>query len=334
MQMKISVIIPTHNRPGFLSRAVNSVLAQTYSDIEVVVVDDNEPKTDNRKFTMNVMSEYSANEKVKYILNEKSLGGGLARNRGIKAATGDYITFLDDDDIYLPEKVERQLAFTLKNNLEMSFTDVFLHDENDKLVEYRRHDYVTDCSNQELLRQHILHSLGPTSTFMIKKSVLDTKGAFEDVPMGQDFMLMWRMIENNVKIGYLPESHIVQYLHSGERISVGRNKIQGENNLFKLKQTKHHLLSRKENRYVRFRHYAVLAFASKRSAKTFKMFNYGAYAMLVSPMDGLKEAKRMISNKRKAHNKKIEIDFSPAEVITKTDAEEKAKREKKATSVE
>jgi glycosyltransferase involved in cell wall biosynthesis len=246
------------------------------------------------------MKEFENDERVLYILNSKPLGGGLARNKGIEAAKGEYITFLDDDDIYLPKKICTQLEFMKQNSLDMSFTDVYIYDNDGNLVEFRRHTYVDKWSNEALLKQHILHSLGPTSTFMIKRSVLIEKGAFIDVPMGQDFMLMWRMIESGVKIGYMPGSQIIQYLHDGERISVGSNKIKGENSLYELKQTKMNMLTQDEKKYVKFRHYAVLSVAAKRSAQPIDALRYGARAIFVSPSYFFKEVAKRVEDKNKA----------------------------------
>lgn len=297
---KVSVIIPTCKRPHFLARAVDSVLAQTYHNVEAVVVDDNAPDSPARAQTMEVMLPYRNDPRVTYVLNDHPMGGGPARNHGIEEAKGTYITFLDDDDIYLPEKVETQLRFTVDNDLEMSFTDVYLHDGSGRLVEYRRHSYVKDCSNDELMRQHILHSLGPTSTFMVRRSSLLAAGGFADVPMGQDFMLMWRMIEFGTRIGYLPVSYIVQYLHDGERISVGPNKINGENRLYKLKLTRSNLLTPSERKYVDFRHWAVLSVTARRSHMPLAFLKYGVKAVLVSPTYFLQEAHTLLSNRVRA----------------------------------
>lgn len=297
MPLKVSVIIPTHKRPQYLGRAVDSVLSQTYDNVEAVVVDDNAPGSEERHFTEKAMERYAGNSKVVYCLNEKPIGGGPARNKGIEAASGDYITFLDDDDIYLPDKIERQLVFTVENGLEMSFTDVYLHGPDGKLVEYRRHNYVKDCSNTELLRQHILHSLGPTSTFMVKRDILLAAGGFEDVPMGQDFMLMWRMIEFGTKIGYLPGSDIIQYLHRGERISVGKNKIEGEKRLYNLKKTKIAMLTPRERKYLDFRHNAVLCVTFKRSEKPAEAVRYGLKAFGISPVFAVLEMVKILKNR-------------------------------------
>lgn len=298
MPAKVSVIVPTHNRPHFLGRAIDSLLAQTYRNTEVVVVDDNAPDTSARADTQALMKKYENNDRVIYIQNKKPLGGGPSRNEGIKAATGDYVTFLDDDDIYLPEKVETQLMFMLDNDLDMSFTDVFIHSADGKLIEYRRHSYVDDCSNEALFRKHILHSLCPTSTYMIRRSFFLSTDGFRSVSMGQDFWLMWDMLEHNAKTGYFPVSYIVQYLHNEGRISIGENKIKGEKALYELKKSKFDLLNPAERRYVRFRHYAVLAVAYKRSKKPFGAIHYGVKTVLVSPSNLVNEARRFIHNRK------------------------------------
>lgn len=107
---KVSVIIPTYKRPETLARAVNSALSQTYSNVEVIVVDDNNPDSEYRISTEQIMLQYSNNERVKYIKHEKNKNGSAARNTGFRASSGDYLTFLDDDDEYLPEKIEAQVA--------------------------------------------------------------------------------------------------------------------------------------------------------------------------------------------------------------------------------
>lgn len=302
MSVTVSVVVPTHNRPHFLSRTIDSLLEQTYPFTEIVVVDDNEPDSEARKQTEAVMASYINRENVLYVQNPHALGGGPARNAGIKACHGDYVTFLDDDDIYLPEKVDTQLSFMLQNDLDMSFTDVFLHGADGKLVEYRRHTYVQSCSDFELMRQHVIHSLCPTSTYMIKRSFIDRTDGFRNVSMGQDFMLMYDMIERHAKIGYLPVSYIIQYLHGEGRISVGKNKINGENNLYAFKKTKFDILNAKERRYVRFRHYAVLCVAYLRSSKPLHAFKYALACLFSSPISVLRELKNFLANRKLARN--------------------------------
>ena len=107
----ISVIIPTYKRAQFLSRAVDSVLNQTYSNVEVIVVDDNIPNSEFREQTEKVMEPYLKHSSIQYIRHPKNRNGAAARNTGITVSKGMYICFLDDDDWYLPDKLKVQLRY-------------------------------------------------------------------------------------------------------------------------------------------------------------------------------------------------------------------------------
>lgn len=109
----VSVIIPTYKRADMLPRAVDSVLNQTYKNVEVIVVDDNNPDTEWRASTTGLMQQYADNLRVRYICHEKNMNGSVARNTGIAEAKGDIITFLDDDDEYFPEKIEKEIEYLI-----------------------------------------------------------------------------------------------------------------------------------------------------------------------------------------------------------------------------
>ena len=108
-QFLVSVVIPTYKRPDKLDVAIRSVLNQTYPLIEVIVVDDNDPDTEGRRLTETKMTEFANNPKVKYIKHEYNKNGSAARNTGARVAKGEYVAFLDDDDEYMPRKIETQL---------------------------------------------------------------------------------------------------------------------------------------------------------------------------------------------------------------------------------
>jgi glycosyltransferase involved in cell wall biosynthesis len=99
----VSIIIPTYNREHVLGRAVQSVLAQTYQDFELIIVDDG--STDN---TEKLVKSFTS-EKIRYIQHRENKGVAAARNTGIRSAKGDYIAFQDSDDEWLPEKLEKQM---------------------------------------------------------------------------------------------------------------------------------------------------------------------------------------------------------------------------------
>lgn len=106
----VSVVIPTYNRPDTLARAIDSVLKQTYENVEVIVVDDNNPGSEGRELTEQLMTQYNGNEKVKYIKHTHNKNGSAARNTGAKSSKAEYIAFLDDDDEFLPEKIQSQVT--------------------------------------------------------------------------------------------------------------------------------------------------------------------------------------------------------------------------------
>lgn len=106
MNLKVSVIIPTYNRANLLPRAIQSVLNQTFQDFELIVVDDG--STDNTK---KIVAEFQKKDRrIKYIWQENSGGASKPINTGLKVSQGEYIAFLEDDDEWLPEKLERQLG--------------------------------------------------------------------------------------------------------------------------------------------------------------------------------------------------------------------------------
>lgn len=122
----ISVIIPSYNRAHILLKSVQSVLSQTYTNIELIIVDD--ASTDN---TAEIVTNIK-DSRVKYICLDRNSGACAARNRGIREASGDCIAFNDSDDQWHPDKLERQLAFLEKNNADVVICSMDCYDEDEK----------------------------------------------------------------------------------------------------------------------------------------------------------------------------------------------------------
>ena len=114
----VTIIIPTYKSDVTLRRAIDSALAQSYANIEIIVVDDNNPDTIERKNTEVLMGEYDGNNRVVYIKHEKNQNGSTARNTAFGVSRGEYIAFLDDDDYYLQEKTQKQVEF-LESHLDV-----------------------------------------------------------------------------------------------------------------------------------------------------------------------------------------------------------------------
>lgn len=105
----VSVIIPTYGGAEYLKRCVDSVLAQTYPNLEIIVVDDNGLNTPNQLKTAKVMEEYRNVPSVKYVCHEVNINGSAARNTGVKNSKGEYIALLDDDDVFFPTNIEEHM---------------------------------------------------------------------------------------------------------------------------------------------------------------------------------------------------------------------------------
>lgn len=294
LNKKVSVIIPTYKREvTYLSRAVESILQQTYKNLELIVIDDSpstyEHRNDIKKYMDSIKSD-----NVIYLQNEKNVGGSLSRNRGIEKSTGDYMTFLDDDDKYLSRKIEKQLEFMVKGNYDLTFANMIMHNDKEEIVDVREYHDIPSFDNETLLHYHLMKHLTGTPTFMFKARKLKEIGGFEDAKMGQEFYLMLKSIEKGLKIGYFDDCDIVVYKHKDGGITQGKNKIIGENNLYKFKKNYFSRLSKREKMFIRFRHYAVMVVAYKRNSMYINALLAGIIAFFVSPGDFVKEVSGFI----------------------------------------
>lgn len=283
MDCLVSVVIPTYKRNlDYVSNAVQSVLNQTYKNIEIVVVDDNygdfEFRDDIKKYI-----EGFGSDKIIYIRNKDNIGGSLSRNVGIEASHGDYITFLDDDDEYMPQKVEKQLKFMLETDCDLSFSNMIMYRMNGEVCDFRDHKGITSFDNRDLLKYHLTKNLSGTPTFMFKADKLREIGGFRDAKMGQDFFLMLNAIESGLKIRYFDSCDVKVYKHNDGGISQGQNKIEGEKMLYEFKKQYFDILNDKEKRYVEFRHRVVMAVAYKRNHLYGKMIGNAVAAFFTSP---------------------------------------------------
>ena len=293
----VSVIVATYKREKELENALKSLAQQTYPHMEIVLVDDNGNDEWNIKVSKIVDSFRNAypNIALKCLVNNPNQGSAKARNIGINAANGYYITFLDDDDIYLPDKVRQQVEFMDAEECDYSITDLNLYNEDGKVIDRRIRSYIKDVSISALKVYHLKYHMTGTDTMMFKKEYLMQIGGFAPIDVGDEFYLIQRAIEGGGKFGYLPGCEIKAYVHTGEDggVSSGTGKIKGENQLYDYKKQFFGELKPKTVRYIKARHYAVLAFAELRRKK------YGAFgknackAVLFSPgacLDILKRA--------------------------------------------
>lgn len=123
----VSIIMPSYNTAPFIAESIQSVLAQNYKDWELIIVDD--CSTDN---TDQFVKPYLSDERIKYIKNEKNSGAAVSRNKALREAKGKWIAFLDSDDLWMPDKLKKQISFMEKNDYHFSYTNYAEIDTEDK----------------------------------------------------------------------------------------------------------------------------------------------------------------------------------------------------------
>lgn len=200
----ISVVIPTHNRADLLPRAIKSVQAQTWTDLEIVVVSDG--SEDDTKAVVEALAK--DDDRIKFIEYFPARGGNIARNTGIENASGEYVAFLDDDDEFMPEKLEKQMAVMQSDpQIGLVYTGVHIIYVNEDIA-YSSIPKASGDLSKEILLDNII---GTTSTVMARKDVLLKAGMF-DVKLRalQDFDLWIRVCQLR-KIGHVPEEMINYY---------------------------------------------------------------------------------------------------------------------------
>lgn len=220
----VSVIIPTYKRAEKLSRAIDSVLNQTYKNIEVIVVDDNNQNTKFRLITEKIMDQYKNDSRVKYIKHEVNRNGAAARNTGIVKSNGEFIAFLDDDDWFYTEKIEKQVKYLMRHK---DYDGVYCwRIQNGKAIKGK---YIGDLSKEILLMEFT----PTTSSLLFKKnSMLQIKMFDENFKRHQDFELLLKYFRNGYKLGYIPNVLVEIGQNDGE------NQIHGK----ELEETKENFL--------------------------------------------------------------------------------------------
>lgn len=193
---KISVVIPAFNSSEYICDALDSVIAQKYREHEIIVVNDGSPDTELFERTIRTRLE-----DVVYI-KQRNAGAGPARNLAIEHARGEFIAFLDSDDVWLPDFLASQYVFLNRNNYDMVYADAHLFG---MISAYRRTYMETAASNGEVNFESLLdlHCNVITSGTLVRKQSIIDAGMFETERVrAHDFHLWLRMSKNGAKIGY------------------------------------------------------------------------------------------------------------------------------------
>jgi glycosyltransferase involved in cell wall biosynthesis len=205
---KVSVVIPTYNRPERLSNAIRSVLSQTEADFEVFVVDDG-----SRDTAPGDVVRAFGDARLKYVRLPVSRGPAAARNAGVARASAPYVAFLDDDDEWLPEKLAVQLAVLDRSSERIAgvYSARITVDENAGTTVTTRYEKPFDIYSGE--------NVITTSSIVVRRQSFDAVGLFDErLFSGQDFD-MWIRLGQVFDLVYVDEPLIRYFVHPGYRVT-------------------------------------------------------------------------------------------------------------------
>ena len=201
-------MVPTYNRARTLSRALDSVLSQTYPNFELIVVDDHSSDA-----TPQVVDSYAEDSRVKVFRHDRNLGQSRAFNTGIAAANGDYVGFLDDDDEWLPNKLALQVATLDAAPCNVGLVYGWRHEldeESGRILRTVRHTMRGDIFEKALM----LHTPAPPSSWLVRVSAARALGGFEGrLLRAKDDDFVCRLCEQGWHVDYVPEVVLLRYRH-------------------------------------------------------------------------------------------------------------------------
>lgn len=185
MSPLVSIITPNYNCARFIAQTIESVLAQSYANWEMLIVDD--CSTDGSYEIARECAEKDS--RIKVLRNEKNSGAAVSRNRAIEASSGEYVAFLDSDDLWLPEKLERQIAFMQQHDCDFSFTEYEHIDEENKSFHK-----IANVTKHLSYRKMMMHCWPGCLTVMYNQNVTGKVYA-EDIKKNNDHALFLRVLK-------------------------------------------------------------------------------------------------------------------------------------------
>tara|TARA_B100001063_G_scaffold3902_1_gene2860 strand:+ start:60 stop:794 length:735 start_codon:yes stop_codon:yes gene_type:complete len=234
----ISIIIPYYKKRYYIRQTLQSILKQDYKHFEILLIYDDEDQSD----LVLLKNLSKIDKRIKLIINKKNIGAGMSRNKAIKLSKGNYIAFIDADDIWHPKKLKKQIDFMKKNQIHMSHTSYYIMNENNKKIGFRE--------AKEIKFKNLLKSCDiGLSTVMIKKRLLKNN-FFPSLKTKEDYVLWlsltkkkytffsikkpltsWRSLDNSLS------SSLIQKLMDGYhvyRIYMRQSVLQSIKSLFVL----------------------------------------------------------------------------------------------------
>lgn len=208
----VSIIMPSWNTGNFIAESIQSVINQTYKNWELIIVDD--CSTDN---TDEVVSFYK-DQRIKYLKNEKNRGAAITRNKALREAQGEWIAFLDSDDLWAPEKLEHQINFMKNNGYNLSFTEYEKIDEESKPLNV----YV---SGPEMVNKRKMYNYD----YIGQLTMMYSTKAFgliqiKDIKKNNDYAIRLQLYKKDGTCAYLLKENLAKY--RVRKVSISHDKFK------------------------------------------------------------------------------------------------------------
>jgi len=209
---KISVIIPMYNSAKYIEECVQSVLNQTYKNIELIIVDD--MSSDN---SVEIVERFD-DDRIKLIKLAKNVGAALARNRGIDEATGECICFIDSDDYWIADKLEKQIRFIEKNDYTFIYSDyAYLNMDGTT--------HIAHVPKSITYKQALKNTAIFTSTVMFNMNYLSKEDIYmPNIKRGQDTATWWQILKKGIEAHAINE--VLAFYRRGDKKSLSSNKFR------------------------------------------------------------------------------------------------------------
>jgi teichuronic acid biosynthesis glycosyltransferase TuaG len=189
MSNLISIIIPFYKKNFFFSETIKSILIQSYKNFEIILIYDDSSRKD-LIFVKKILKKI---KKKKIIINKKNLGVGASRNIGVKSAKGNFIAFLDADDIWHKDKLKKQLNFMRKNKINFSYTDYLIINESGKIIRKIK-------APKKIKYNDLLYSCDiGLSSVMVSSKLLKLE-SFPNIKTKEDYILWLKLSKKRIKM--------------------------------------------------------------------------------------------------------------------------------------
>ncbi len=236
----VSVIIPTYKRSDFIVRAINSVLNQTYKTLEIIVVDDNNEDDYYRNNTKKILKKFIEKQEIIYLEHKVNKGISAARNTGIKKAKGKFISFLDDDDEFLPNKTIEQLNIFKKSSEKVGLvygSYIEINSQNNK------QRVISPNLKKNVFYKLGINHIGPPSMVMFSKKAIEKIGEFDvNLNHKEDIDYYYRLSEY-FEVSYTEEILAKYYIHPGGSSKNDKDRLEKMLRYI----DKHHIAMKKPN---------------------------------------------------------------------------------------